>query len=202
MKDCITKTVSVNIRREEITVERCDNPEADKVFVEQYWMKQIRRSRRISYVVILGGKKVAWIQCADLFGTKLTKRLQRFDINEAVEVCRGYFIDDTPRYIESCAISKVLNLIPNEWYSEFKVIKKIAIIYQDIDAFQKGIVYKALGFSPYGLCTHARHYSKAKHGNSRGNKIVWARSLHPVCGMHYKIIMPNCEVDADNSEMK
>src|SRR5574341_1738531 len=178
------------VRREDVSVKLCNNSEADHVFVHQYWMTRVRRSRRISYEVWYNGVRVGWIQCADPFGTKLAKPLQVFDINEAVELCRGYFYDDAPSNIESCAIGKVLRQVPNQWYKDFKVIKKVALIYQDIDVAQKGIVYRALGFVPYAKCLRARHYSAPKHGDSKGQKILWARSLSPVSGQHYKVIMP------------
>lgn len=178
------------ITRESVMVIPCDNHEADFIFNKNYWMNRTRRSRRLSYTVIYGGTNVAWLQCADPFGTKLAKPLQMFDINDAVEICRGYFLEDTPCNIESCAIGKVLRIIPNDWYTHFGKIKKLAIIYQDTDAGQKGIVYRALGFMPYSRCAHARHHSKPTRGNSHGNKILWARALHPVSGHHYSVLLP------------
>jgi hypothetical protein len=56
------------IRRKDVIVEICSNEEADKIFVDNYWMTRKRRSRRISYSVEHLGEKVAWIQCADPFG--------------------------------------------------------------------------------------------------------------------------------------
>jgi hypothetical protein len=136
-------------------------------------------------------EKVAWLQCADPFGTRLAKPLQTFDINESIELCRGYFIDNTPSNMESCAIGKVLRQIVNDWYNNFMVIKRIAVVYQDLDANQKGIVYKAAGFKPYAKCGRARHYSVPSRGNRPGNKIIWAKALKAVSGMHYKTIIPN-----------
>ena len=65
----------------------CENKEADEVFLEHYWMKRIRRSRRLSYVVYYLYSKVAWIQVADPFGTKLKQPLQNFDISEVIGLC-------------------------------------------------------------------------------------------------------------------
>jgi hypothetical protein len=178
------------IFRKDVTVEMCSNEEADRIFIEKYWMSRKRRSRRMSYSVEHMGEKVAWIQCADPFGTKLAKPLQLFDINDAIELARGYFLDKIPCNIESCAIAMVLRRIVYDWYLSFNVLKKIAIVYQDLDIEQRGIVYRALGFKSYGTCKRARYYSKPKHGNSTGNKIIWARALRPVNGMHYKINMP------------
>jgi len=180
-------------RREKVCVKICDNSEADDVFNNQYWMTRLRRSRRISYEISYDSVKVGWIQCADPFGTKLAKPLQVFDINETVELCRGYFYDEAPGNIESCAIAKVLRLIPNQWYINYAKVKRVALVYQDIDVGQKGIVYKALGFVPYAKCLRARHYSEPKRGNSKGQKILWARALSPVSGQHYKVSMPKSE---------
>ena len=153
-------------------------------------MKRIRRSRRLSYAVLHRLEKVGWVQCADPFGTNLAKPLQKFDVGDAVELCRGYFFDEAPSNIESCAIANVLRRLPDEWYQSFGVIKKLAIVYQDIDAGQKGIVYKALGFKPYARCVRARHYTSPTRGSSSGNKVVWARSLRRVSGHHYDVKMP------------
>ena len=179
-----------SIRRKEITVQQCDNSEADEIFQEHYWMKRIRRSRKLSYCAFYLGEKVAWIQCADPFGTSLAKPLQAFDIGEAIELCRGYFRDEAPGNIESCTIANVMRRLPNDWYVKFGVVKKIAIVYQDLDIGQKGIVYGAVGFLPYAKAKRARHHSEAKRGNSKGYKIVWARALRPISGQHYKISMP------------
>ncbi len=81
------------ILRKDVAVEMCSNEEADKIFIDNYWMTRKRRSRRISYSVEYLDEKVAWIQCADPFGTKLAKPLQIFDINESIELARGYFLD-------------------------------------------------------------------------------------------------------------
>jgi hypothetical protein len=153
-------------------------------------MKRIRRSRKLSYVVFHRSEKVAWVQCADPFGTRLAKPLQAFGINEAVELCRGYFIDKAPANIESCAIGMVLRLLPNDWYSNYGIVKKVIVVYQDMDAGQDGTVYRALGFRPYAQCVRARHYAKPARGNSQGRKVVWARGLRPVSGHHYKVTMP------------
>jgi hypothetical protein len=178
------------LRREDVVIQKCSNKEAEEIFGRYYWLKRIRRSRRLSYTVLISGEQIAWVQCADPFGTKLTKPLQSFDINEAVELCRGYFVEEAPANIESCAIGKILRILPNDWFSSFHVIKKIVIVYQDIDVGQRGIVYQALGFLPIASCRRARHYSKPTRGNSNGNKIIWARALRPVSGNHYQISMP------------
>jgi hypothetical protein len=178
------------VRRSEVYIQSCANKEADDVFLQHYWMRRVRRSRRLSYAVFYSGEKVAWIQIADPFGTKLTKPLQVFDIQEVVELCRGYFIDDAPSNIESCAIGKILRVLPNDWYSHWGIMKKIAIVYQDVDVHQRGVVYKALGFRPYACCIRARHYTAPTRGNSIGNKILWARKLRPTSGQHYKVLMP------------
>ena len=182
------------VRKSDVYIQQCTNKEADDVFMQHYWMKRIRRSRRLSYTVFHCNEKVAWIQVADLFGTKLTNPLQTFEIQEAVELCRGYFIDTAPAYIESCAIGKILRLIPNDWYRNFGIMKKLAIIYQDVDAKQRGVVYRALGFKPYARCIRARHYTTPTRGNSKGNKIIWARGFRPVSGQHYRVSMPEIEI--------
>jgi hypothetical protein len=164
------------IRRTEVHIQPCDNQEADNVFIKHYWMKRIRRSRRLSYAVFHVNEKVGWIQAADPFGTKLIRVLQAFNIQEAVEVCRGYFIDEAPANIESCAIGMILRMLPNNWYRRFNIMKTLAIVYQDIDVNQRGVVYRALGFKPYAYCVRARHYTAPKRGNSFGNKILWAIS--------------------------
>ncbi|MFC1967311.1 hypothetical protein ACFLV2_01525 [Chloroflexota bacterium] len=188
-------------RRSDVRVESCVNKEADDVFVQHYWMKRIRRSQRLSYTIIYQNEIVAWIQVAEPFGTQLTKSLQTFHINEAVELCRGYFIDDAPKNIESCAIGKMLRRLPNDWFREYKTTKKIGIIFQDINADQKGIVYKALGFKPYGYCVRARHYTLPTRGSSSGKKIVWARGLKPVSGRHYKVQLPDSKlIDFQNNQ--
>ena len=189
---------SKSLKKEDVLVLPCANEVADDIFSHHYWLKRKRRSRRLSYSVSYQGLEAAWIQCADPFGTKLAKPLQIFDINDAIEICRGYFIDDTPSNIESCAIGKVLRLIPNHWYTSFGIVKKVAIIYQDIDAGQQGIVYRALGFVPYLRCPRARHHSKPTRGNSHGNKIVWARALRPVSGQHYKVCLPKYSLNLLN----
>lgn len=176
--------------RNEVTVDICANKRADAIYRQHYWLKRVRRSRRLSYVATYKEKEVAWVQCADPFGTKLAKPLQVFTVNDAVELCRGYFIDDTPSNMESCVISKVLRRIPNDWYQRFEVIKKVAIVYQNLDADQKGIVYKASGFHPYAKCTHARDFSMPARGSSKGNMIIWARALRPISGCHYDVCLP------------
>jgi len=184
----------MSVRRSEVYIESCSNKEADDVFLKHYWMRRIRRSRRLSYSVFYLGEKVAWIQIADPFGTKLTKPLQVFDLQDVVELCRGYFIDDAPSNIESCAIGKILRVLPNDWFRRWGIMKKIAIVYQDVDARQRGIVYRALGFKPYAFCIRARHYMAPTRGNSNGNKILWARKLRPISGRHYKVLMPDVDV--------
>lgn len=181
------------VRRSQVHVQLCTNKEADAIFMQYYWMKRVRRSRRLSYAVFYSDDKVAYIQVAEPFGTKLTKPLQHFDIQEAVELCRGYFIDTAPANIESCAIGKILRLLPNDWHSSFGVMKKLAVVYQDLDAKQRGVVYRALGFQPYAYCVRARHYSAPTRGNSNGKKILWARRLKPVSGQHYTVLMPEAE---------
>jgi hypothetical protein len=181
---------NIPVRQSDVHIQPCANKETDDVCMQHYWMKRLRRSRRLSYVVFYYNEKVAWIQVADPFGTKLAKPLQAFDIQEAVELCRGYFIDAAPANIESCAIGKILRQLPNDWYSRFGIIKKLAIVYQDVDANQKGVVYRALGFKPYAYCIGARHYTAPTRGHSSGNKILWARGLRPVSGQHYKVLMP------------
>lgn len=183
-------TRDMPVRKSDVHIQPCTNKEADDVFMQHYWMKRVRRSHRLSYDVFHYTEKVAWIQVADPFGTKLTKSLQVFDIQEAVELCRGYFIDAAPTNIESCAIGKILRRLPNDWYSSFGIVKKLAIVYQDVDAKQRGVVYRALGFKPYGYCVRARHYTAPTRGNSSGNKILWARGLKPISGQHYKVLMP------------
>jgi hypothetical protein len=84
----------------------------------------------------------------------------------------------------------VLRLLPNDWFSNFGVAKKVIIIYQDMDAGQEGTVYRALGFRPYAQCARARHHAAPTRGNSHGHKMVWARGLRPVSGQHYEVIMP------------
>ena len=180
-------------RRRDVLIRPCDNRQADDIFLRHYWMKRIRRSRRLSYSVLYRNEEVAWIQCADPFGTRLAKPLQRFDIQEAVELCRGYFVDSAPGNIESCSIAMVLRFLPNDWYRAFGVVKRIAIVYQDLDAGQKGIVYKALGFAPYGRCHRARHHLASTRGNSRGNKMIWARGLRAVSGQHYRALLPKSD---------
>ncbi len=178
------------VRQADVHVQPCSNKEADEIFLAYYWMKRIRRSRRLSYAVFYCNEKVAWLQVAEPFGTKLTKPLDCFNIQEAVELCRGYFIDAAPSNIESCAIGKILRLLPNDWYKNFSAMKKVVILYQDIDAKQQGIVYRALNFKPYAFCVRARHYTEPKRGNSSGKKILWARGLRPVSGQHYSLSMP------------
>lgn len=180
----------MTLRRNEVMVEVCANEEADAIFRQHYWLKRVRRSRRISYIATYKEKKVAWIQCADPFGTRLAKPLQIFDINDAVELCRGYFIDETPCSMESCVIGKVLRRIPNDWFQRFEVIKKIAIIYQNLDVGQKGTVYRASGFYPYARCTDARRYTMPARRKSKGNMVVWARALRPISGAHYTVRLP------------
>lgn len=182
--------LSMTLNSREVAVEICMNKQADDVYKKNYWLKRVRRSRRISYVATYRGKEVAWVQCADPFGTKLAKPLQIFFINDAVELCRGYFIDDTPSNMESCVISKVLRRIANDWYKRFKVIKKIATVYQNLDADQQGVVYKASGFRPYAKCARARHFLMPARGDSKGKMIIWARALRPISGAHYDICMP------------
>jgi len=181
------------VRQSDVHIKACANNEADNVFMQHYWMKRVRRSRRLSYIVSHCNEEVAWIQVADPFGTKLAKPLQAFDIQEAVELCRGYFIDAAPANIESCAIAKILRVLPNDWYSCFSVMKKLVIVYQDVDVKQRGIVYRALGFKPYACCVRARHYTAPTRGNSSGNKILWGRGLKPVSGQHYKVLMPETD---------
>ena len=175
------------ILRGDVSIWPISNKEADDVFLEKYWLKRKRHSRRLSYAVFWKGAKVAWVQVADLFGTSLPKQINEFSIGEAIEVCRGYFIDSAPSNIESCGIAHVLRKTPNDWYQNFGVVKKIAIIYQDLDYGQKGIVYKALGFKPIGETSNGRHYKSASRGHSKGRKTIWVRSLRPISGKHYKI---------------
>ncbi|MFC2042023.1 hypothetical protein ACFLTV_00765 [Chloroflexota bacterium] len=189
-KECYSNMSNSRARRSDVYIQPCTNKEADDVFIQQYWMKRVRRSRRLSFAVFHCNKKVAWIQIAEPFGTRLTKPLQTFDIQEAVELCRGYFIDAAPANIESCAIGMALRLLPNTWYSSFGLIKKLAIVYQDLDVKQRGVVYRALGFKPYACCIRARHYTTPARSNSSGNKILWARGLKAVSGQHYKVLMP------------
>jgi hypothetical protein len=190
MEICLTKIVYRGIKKSDVHIQPRNNKEADDIFMQYYWMKRVRRSHRLSYEVYYYNDKVAWIQIAEPFGTKLTKSLQVFDIQETVELCRGYFIDDAPINIESCAIGKILRRLPNDWHRSFGIVKKLAIVYQDIDANQRGVVYRALGFKPYGYCVRARHYTAPTRGNSSGNKIIWARGLKPVSGQHYEVLMP------------
>lgn len=178
------------IRREDVTTCRIENSEADEVFLSRYWLKRKRHSRRLSYAVFWKNEKVAWVQVADLFGTMLAKPLQMYSINEAIEICRGYFLESAPSNIESCGIANVLRRLPNDWYQSFGVIKKIAIIYQDMDYGQKGIVYRAMGFDSIAKTTHGRHYKSSSRGNSNGMKIIWVRALRPISGAHYKIELP------------
>ena len=159
----------IMVRQSNVQVQQCNNKEADDVFIQHYWMKRIRRSRRLSYLVFHRNEKVAWVQLADPFGTKIKKPLQVFELHEVVELCRGYFIDSAPSNIESCAIGKILRLIPNDWHKSFGITKKIAIIYQDIDAKQRGVVYRALGFKSYGYCVRARLHTAPTRGNSSQN---------------------------------
>ena len=173
------------VRKSDVTVMLCTNKEADDVFMQHYWMKRVRRSQRLSYIVVYQNEIVAWIQVAEPFGTRLTKSLQIYNINEAVELCRGYFIDEAPMNIESCSIGKILRRLPNDWYQNYNTIKKLSIIFQDIDANQKGTVYRALGFKPYGYCVRARHFTLPSRGSSSGKKIIWGRGLKPVTGQHY-----------------
>jgi hypothetical protein len=188
-------TENLPVKKTDVRIQLCTNKEADDIFMQHYWMKRVRRSRRLSYQVFHRTEKVAWIQIADPFGTKLTKSLQLFDIQDALELCRGYFFDHAPAYIESCAIGKILRQLPNDWYNTFGVVKKLAIVYQDIDAKQRGVVYRALGFKSYGDCVRARHYTAPTRGSSSGHKIVWAKGLKPVSGRHYKIAMPKLDYD-------
>jgi hypothetical protein len=181
------------VRKADVRVQECTNKEADDIYLNSYWMRRMRRSRRLSYSIFYRDEKVAWVQIADPFGTKLKKPLQVFELHEVIELCRGYFVDSAPANIESCAIGKILRLVPNDWYKSFGIIKKIAIIYQDIDARQRGVVYRALGFKSYGYCVRARHHTAPTRGNSSGNKIIWARGLRPVSGQHYKVLMPDIE---------
>lgn len=157
-------------------------------------MPRLRRSRRLSYSISINESVVAWVQCADVFGTKLAKPLQSFDVSSAIELCRGFFFESAPPNIESCAIGSILRRIPNDWYNAYGVIKKVAIVYQDVDFGQAGIVYKALGFKPYAKCVRARHFRSSARGSTKGKKkgekIVWARPLRRVNGMHYKVVMP------------
>lgn len=178
------------VRQSNVQVQQCINKEADDVFIQHYWMKRIRRSRRLSYTVFHYKEKVAWIQLADPFGTKLKKPLQIFELKEVVELCRGYFIDSAPANIESCAIGKILRILPDDWYESFGIIKKLVIIYQDVDVKQRGVVYRALGFKSYGYCVRARHHTEPTRGNSSGNKLLWARGLRRVSGRHYKVLLP------------
>jgi hypothetical protein len=180
----------MTLQREDVSIWPISNLEADEVFLEKYWLKRKRHSRRLSYAVFWKGSKVAWVQAADLFGTSLPKPLQKYSIGDAVEICRGYFIDSAPSNIESCGIASILRQLPNDWYQNYGVMKKIAIIYQDLDYGQKGIVYKAMGFKPIGKTTRGRHYKSSSRGNSKGEKIVWVRALRPVSGEHYKIDLP------------
>jgi hypothetical protein len=178
------------LTRTDVSVIQCPNREADTVFADKYWMPRVRRSRKLSYAIQYREDTVAWVQCADPFGTRLAKPLQAFDIDDALELARGYFIDEAPQNIESCAIAMVLRRIPNDWYSKFGVIKKIVIVYQDLDAAQAGTVYKALGFAPYALCVRARHHTNPTRGNTRGHKIVWARHLRRVNAGRYDVHLP------------
>jgi hypothetical protein len=180
----------MTLRRGDVTTQQITNSEADEVFLEKYWLKRKRHSRRLSYGVFWKGEKVAWVQVADLFGTLLPKPLQMYSIGEAIEVCRGYFLESAPSNIESCGIANILRRLPNDWFQKFGVEKKIAIIYQDMDYGQKGIVYKAMGFNPIGETTHGRHYKSSSRGNSLGTKIIWARALRPISGAHYQIELP------------
>jgi hypothetical protein len=177
-------------RREKLSVEVCENHVADQVILKHYWMPRIRRSRRLSYLVRYAGRKVAWVQVADVFGTKLAKSLQSFSVAEAVELCRGYFRAAAPTNIESCAIAAILRRLPNDWHMQYGVTKKIAVVYQDLDAGQAGVVYRAMGFKPYALCVRARHFRLPSRGGSTGKKVVWARALRPVSGHHYRVALP------------
>ncbi len=180
-----------SVRRADLSIILCPNPMVDQVMMAHYWMPRIRRSRRLSYCVRYRHDDVAWIQCADPFGTKLAGPLNAVDIQDAVELCRGYFLDAAPKNVESCGIAMVLRRLPGDWYRSYGAIKKIAIVYQDIDAGQRGVVYKAVGFRPYAHCVRARHYlTRARSTNSAGRKIVWARPLRRVSGTHYDIALP------------
>lgn len=178
------------VRRSDIHIEQCGNKEADNIFLRYYWMKRVRRSRRLSYGVFYGNEKVAWIQVADPFGTRLKTPLQTLELTEVAELCRGYFAESAPANTESCAIAMILRALPNDWYIRFGEIKKIAVAYQDVDARQRGIVYKALGFKTYGRCPRARHYMSPTRGNSSGNKMLWVRRLRPISGKHYQVTLP------------
>jgi hypothetical protein len=179
------------INREDVSVEVCDNCKADEVFCRSYWMKGVRRSRRISYQVCLRGEKVGWLQLADPFGTKLAKPLQSFSVGEALELSRGYFEEKAPSNIESCSIARVLKRAPDDWFIRFRQIKLIAIVYQDLDYGQKACVYRALGFRPYAYCVRARHFSASKRSGTSGCKLVWARGLKTVNGLHYTVRIPS-----------
>lgn len=179
------------IFRKDVKTWLCDNKEADEIFLSCYWIKRIRYSKRLSYCVFWKYNKVGWIQVAEPFGTRLAKPLQQYQIGEAVELCRGYFLDIAPLNIESCAIAMVLRDVPNQWYYYYGCIKKIAIIYQDLDYGQPGIVYKALGFHPYGETVNGRNYLSPSRGDSHGKKVVWAKTLRPISGRHYTNDLPN-----------
>lgn len=186
---------TARLDRHDVDLIPCTNEDADAIFSQNYWMARQRRSRRISYSASYHGTTVAWIQCADPFGTKLARPLQVFDINDAVELSRGFFLEDAPENIESCVIGKVLRQTPNDWFSRFGAIKRLAIVYQDLDAGQRGIVYAALGFIPYGICSRARHHSMPTRGNSRGRKILWARALRRVNATRYDTQLPPAPTD-------
>lgn len=182
------------VKRSQLSVRLCDNSVADTKVLTYYWMPRLRRSRRMSYEVALEGEPVAWVQCADIFGTKLAKPLQIFDVQEAIELCRGFFLDNAPTNTESCAITMILRRLAKDWYEKFCILKKIVVVYQDLDFGQPGIVYKASGFLPYATCVRARHYISPARGGTKGSKkgykIVWARALRRINGQHYKISMP------------
>ncbi|HQC64131.1 MAG TPA: hypothetical protein PK459_03410 [Anaerolineaceae bacterium] len=186
-----TESESPRLYRKDVSVKLCSNLEADNVFLKNYWLKRKRHSRRLSYRIHWQKQAVGWVQVADPFGTQLTPALQEYSVSEAIELCRGFFLEEAPLNIESCGIAMVLRDVPNTWFINFGEIKRIAIVYQDLDFGQKGIVYKALGFSQFGRTVKGRNYLYPSRGDIRGEKVIWAKVLRPISGEHYKNILPN-----------
>jgi len=139
--------------------------EVDKWIAEHHYLKSTPCGARLRFWVLVDGKRVG----AMMWGRPTARNLDQWKL---LELTRMYFIDDTPPFIESRALSMARKYI-RKHMPEIKGL----IAYSSTGQGHEGTVYEADGWFQLGV-TRGTSWENRPGRTDRdlSDKIRWVRS--------------------------
>jgi hypothetical protein len=164
-----------------MSIELCESKTANAFFKEYHYLRRARRSKKLCYEVFIGELPVGFLEFSYPIWSHRAGIIPPYKPGEVVELSRCCLIDNAPKNSESCAISKAILKLKNDWLAFTKIPPKLIISYSDRERGHQGGIYKAANFQVIATSHTLRHRHGSLHHprpySTGTEKMLYARAL-------------------------